>query len=99
MQSPAVPKLVALEKLPAEQGNGDAAPVGQNVPCSHGLHESAPAAFWYVPASHCTHAPRPPVGATVPEAHGVCSVLPVDAKKPASVFVHSEDMVRLVLLL
>ena len=99
MQSSAVAKLVAVEKLPSAQGNGAAAPVGQNLPSSHGLHEIAPTAFWYLPASHCTHAPSLPVGATVPEAHGVCSILPVDAKKPVSVSVHSDDMARSVLLL
>ena len=38
------------------------------------------------------------LGATVPGLHGVCLVLPVDAKWPLSVGVHSAALVRLVAL-
>ena len=36
------------------------------------------------------------LGATVPGLHGVCSVLPVGAKWPASVGVQSPALLRLV---
>eukprot|EP00964_Phaeocystis_antarctica_P154216 scaffold122818_cov54-Phaeocystis_antarctica.AAC.1 len=49
-----------------------------------------------LPAAHGTHAPSPFVLATVPGLHGVCCVLPVGAKWPASVSVHSLALVRLV---
>ena len=62
----------------------------------HGSHTSWPGVAWKVPASHLRHAPMFELGATVPGLHLVCSVLPVGAKEPASVFVHSLELVRLV---
>ena len=50
----------------------------------------------FAPALHGEHVPRPPVGAKVPAAHGVCSVLPVGAKWPGAVGVQSPALVRLV---
>ena len=52
----------------------------------------------YVPAAHLSHAPLPAMGWTVPGLHMVCSVLPVGAKWPAVVSVHSLRLVRLVAL-
>ena len=49
-----------------------------------------------LPAAHGTQVPCPFVLAAVPGLHGVCCVLPVGAKWPASVSVHSLALVRLV---
>ena len=49
-----------------------------------------------LPAAHGTQVPCPFVLAAVPGLHGVCCVLPVGAKGPASVSVHSLALVRLV---
>jgi hypothetical protein len=77
-------------------GSGADAPRGQYEPGSHGLHSVAPVSFWYEPGSHAKHAPSPPVGATVPAAHAVGAILPVAAKKPASVGVHCAALCRSV---
>ena len=62
----------------------------------HRSHAARPVAFWYSPASHRSHTLAPLLGALVPVAHGVGSVLPVGAKKPRSVVVHSAALARLV---
>jgi len=51
-----------------------------------------------LPAPHLSHSGCLPSGCTVPALQGVGSVLPVGAKWPASVSVHSLALVRLVAL-
>ena len=55
-----------------------------------------PDAFMNVPAAQLSHLGCLLRGCTVPALHGVCSVLPVGAKWPASVSVHSSALARLV---
>ena len=59
-------------------------------------HTDWPLTFMKLPAAHGTQAPSPFVLATVPGLHGACSVLPVGAKRPTPVSVHSPGPVRLV---
>ena len=59
------------------------------------LHACSPVSFWNLPAMHSSQAAVLLLGATVPGLHGVCSVLPVGAKWPASVSVHSAALGRL----
>ena len=91
-------RWVALECEPSVHGSAAAAPSAQYEPGVHGSHTSWPGLAWKVPGSHLRHVPMFVLGATVPGPHGVCLVLPVDAKWPLSVGVHSAALVRLVAL-
>ena len=62
----------------------------------HGSHPSWPESFWKLPGSQRSHAGMLAFGATVPGLHAVWRVLPVGAKWPGSVGVHSAALVRLV---
>ena len=62
------------------------------------MHAVSPVASWYVPELHGVHAASPPDAATVPAAHATCATLPVGAKEPGSVVVHSLANERLVAL-
>ena len=79
-------------------GSGALAPSGQNEPGSQATHVCSPPLVWYVPAAHLSQVPCSAMGWTVPGLHLVCSMLPVGAKEPASVFVHSLGLVRLIAL-
>ena len=63
---------------------------------THGWQVTEPVSFAKDPSGHALHAPMLALGANMPGLHGVCSVLPVGAKWPASVAVHSSALVRLV---
>ena len=80
--------------MPALQAVGAELPAAHQEEVGHGEHASSPSSFWKVPASHLLHALKFALGATVPGLHLVCSVLPVCAKEPASVFVHPPALVR-----
>ena len=69
-------------------GSAAAAPSAQYEPRVHGPHTSWPGSAWKVPASHLVHAPTLALGATVPALQGICCVLPVGEKWPASAAVH-----------
>ena len=86
-----------MEYVPSPHDSGADAPSGQYEPGVHGPHTCWPGVAWKVPASHLRHVPMLVLGATVPGLQGVCSMLPVGAKWPASVSVHSVS-VRLVKL-
>ena len=79
MHCSALVRLVRALWVPSGQGSGDAAPAKQYDAASHGRQYVAPVAFWYEPAGHISHVPRPPVGAIVPATHAVCSIEPVGA--------------------
>ena len=87
-------RLAALECEPAAHGSAAAAPSAQYEPGVHGLHSVCSTTSWKVPSVHGTQVPNPFVLATVPGLHGVCCVLPVGAKWPTPVSVHSLALVR-----
>jgi hypothetical protein len=60
------------------------------------MHAVSPDLFWYVLAGQSAHFDVLALGATVPGLHGVCSSLPVVAKKPGVACVHWVMFVRLV---
>ena len=82
--------------MPASQAVGAELPAAHQDDLGQGSHVWLPSLPWNVPASHLTHVAMLAFGATVPGLHLVCSVLPVGAKWPASVSVHSLALVRLV---
>ena len=84
-------------KVPAMQGL-QVVWLPEWVPATQGLHAVAAVLFWNSPGLHCTHEPCPPDDATVPAAQHVCATLPVDAKWPGSVCVHSSALPKLVLI-
>ena len=63
---------------------------------AHGLHVTVPVSLAKYPSGHAGHDAAPEWFTAVPAPHGVCSVLPVGAKWPASVAVHSSALVRSV---
>ena len=63
---------------------------------THGWQVTEPVSFAKDPSGHALHAPMLALGANMPGLHGVCSVLPVGAKWPASVVVQSSALLRLV---
>ena len=96
MQSAAAPRSVLWEYVPSLHDSGADAPSGQYEPGTHTWHSVPPDAFINLPAAHLSHLGCLLRGCTVPALHGVCSVLPVGAKWPASVSVHSPARLRLV---
>ena len=96
MHSLALVRFVAFEYEPFAHGSGVLAPSGQYDPRSQATHACLPSAGWYLPASHLTQVLMLALGATVPGLHLVCPVLPVGAKWPVSVAMHSPSLVRLV---
>ena len=60
---------------------------------------SVRSAFAYLPATHVVHRGLRGSGATMPEAHGSCTVLPCGAKYPGVVELHSSALCRWVWLL
>ena len=82
--------------MPSLHGNGADAPSGQYEPGAHAWHSVWPDAFMNLPAAQLSHLGCLFPGCTVPALHGVCSVLPVGAKWPASVSTHSLSLVRFV---
>ena len=91
----AVVRLVEMEYEPSLHGSAALAPSGQNEPGSQATHICSPSLAWYVPAAHLSHVAMLALGATVPGLHAVCLVLPVGAKWPSSVPVHSLRLLRL----
>ena len=75
-------------------GNGADAPSGQYEPGAHAWHSVPPDAFMNLPAAQLSHLGCLLRSCTEPALHGVCSVLPVGAKWPASVAVHSSVLVE-----
>ena len=63
---------------------------------THGWQVTEPVSFAKDPSGHAAHVAAPEWFTADPTAHGVCSVLPVAAKKPGSVSVHSVSLMRLV---
>ena len=87
---------MAPEYEPSLHGSGADAPSAQYEPGTHTWHSVRPVSFMNLPAPHLSHVGCLVSGCTVPALHSACSVLPVGAKWPASVSVHSSALVRLV---
>ena len=80
--------------MPSLHGSGADAPSGQYEPGAHTWHSVPPDAFMNLPAAQLSHLGCLLLGCTVPALHGVCAVLPVGAKWPASVAVHSSALLH-----
>ena len=72
--------IEAFWKVPWRHGSAAAAPSAQYDPGVHGSHTKCFSFSWNLPASHLLRVPMLVLGATVPGLHGVCLMLPVDAK-------------------
>jgi len=82
--------------VPSLHGSGADALSEQYEPGTHAWHSVWPDAFMNLPAAQLSHFGCLLRFCTVPALHGVCSVLPVGAKWPSSVALHSSALVRLV---
>ena len=91
-------RLVALEYVPSLHGSAALAPSGQYEPRVHAWHSWRPVSFINVPGRHLLHVGCSSSSCTVPGLHAVCSMLPVGAKWPAVVLLHSPAMARSVML-
>ena len=80
MHSLSLVRLVLAENRPAEQLSAADAPTAHHEPALHDKQAVARSAGWKVPASHLTHLPCFCLSLYVPALHGVCWMLPVDAK-------------------
>ena len=94
MQSSALVRFVAFEKLPDSHGNAADAPVGQKWPLRHDWHAVLPGLAVNVPALQGWQIACCVVAANVPGEHGVSPTLPVGAKNPGLVGVHWLSLVR-----
>eukprot|EP00966_Prymnesium_polylepis_P150054 3466339-Prymnesium_polylepis.5 len=88
--------FVAAVYVPPLHDSAAAAAALQYEPAVHGLQYVARVLSWYLPASQCKHSPSPRVGATVPAAQSYGLTLPVGAKEPGAVSVHSLALAKLV---
>ena len=79
MQSSALVRFVAFEKLPDSHGNAADAPDGQKWPLRHDWHAVLLVLEVNAPALQGWHVACSVVAAKVPAEHAICCTLPVGA--------------------